>query len=202
MRNLAKTWFLLVAFSVLQCGSAVALPDQKVSELIRWSNQETILPRLQAIEQYTGGYADFSVELPIHGKGHYFNVFLDQDNRVDSEAISLNGVGTSINFQVPLLDTSENLILSIWGEAVLTDFLEASLIQKTEQVKWYEGNDYNYKVRVDIQESGRDVSISLLSKRFPLAKRLEIDDWCAISGHAEFCEMNRDFILQQMNSED
>lgn len=201
MKNLAKTWLLLIAVPLMKCSSAVALPDQKVPELIKWANQETILSGLQSVEKYTGGYEDFFSEIPLHSEPR-FSVFLDKHNRVDSERISLSGIGTDINFQNPLLDTSENLILSIWGEAVLTDLLQASQIRKNNNTKWYEGSEYNYKISVYKKGGKRDVSISIFSKRFPLPKRIEIADWCSIPSNTVFCEGNRDFILQQMNDQD
>jgi hypothetical protein len=135
---------------------ARSLPDMTSTEMLEWFANHPTVPPLNATQKYEPGMSDFHAdEIIAEGGTVYLSVFLNDQGIVEDENIdyrpdcygSLDCVG-NLRFERSDRAGCQNLITMVWGDAILEDFQNSTLVdtESSSGVKrWYEGTLYNYE---------------------------------------------------------
>lgn len=129
-----------------------ALPGQNLSDVIEWTNNNSLLPRLQPVPvKYEEGYPDYTSETNLGTATLILNVWIDSEGVVEEETLdyrnSQNSASDNLEF---LRDNTGGIALleKTYGSEIVRDFQAARYVVELElagKLRFYQGEKYAYE---------------------------------------------------------
>lgn len=136
-------------------GAAQALPDMKSDEVVAWVKSNRLVVPLRPTQKYEAGMSDFDSSTQVKDGAFHLTVFLDAQGKVETEVIDYrpscypsSECRGAVRFEKANRSSGQNLIKTVWGQAVLDDFKSSTLMETLSASgtkRWYQGKIYNYE---------------------------------------------------------